>query len=96
LTKDLVRSARELRRATLKGAKQGLLFFPLEALLTCKQHAVLQGNVVTKEDREKFAQLVNSLLSEELGQLVDKIQKECPEAINELVCLASRIITTLW
>lgn len=38
---------------------------------------------VTKQDRVKFSQLVNQLSSEELGQLVDKIQRECPKALTE-------------
>jgi len=38
---------------------------------------------VTKADRVKFSQLVNQLSSEELGQLVDKIQRECPKALTE-------------
>lgn len=38
---------------------------------------------VTKEDRIKFSKLVNQLESDELGQLVDMIAKECPDALNE-------------
>jgi len=38
---------------------------------------------VTRAERLKFASLVSSLSSEQLGQLVQLIQKECPEAIND-------------
>jgi len=42
-----------------------------------------EPRTVTKADRVKFSQLVNQLSSEELGQLVDKIQRECPKALTE-------------
>jgi predicted signal transduction protein with EAL and GGDEF domain len=35
---------------------------------------------VTREDRIKFTQLGG----DELGQLVDIIQKDCPDALNEV------------
>jgi hypothetical protein len=38
---------------------------------------------VTRAERLKFASLVSGLSSEQLGQLVQLIQKECPEAIND-------------
>ncbi len=45
--------------------------------------------VVTRADQTRFATLASSLSSEELGTLVDMLQKECPEALNE-VCLIKR------
>jgi len=38
---------------------------------------------VTRAERLKFASLVSGLSSEQLGQLVQLIQKGCPEAIND-------------
>lgn len=38
---------------------------------------------VTRNDRLKFSTMVSSLTSEQLGSLVQMIQKECPEAIND-------------
>jgi len=38
---------------------------------------------VGKADRIKFSQLVNQLNSDELEQLVKKIESECPEALSE-------------
>jgi hypothetical protein len=38
---------------------------------------------ITRSDRLKFSQLINQLSSEQLGTLVEMIQKECPEALNE-------------
>lgn len=38
---------------------------------------------VSRADRLKFSQFVNQLTPEQLGTLVEMIQKECPEAINE-------------
>jgi len=37
----------------------------------------------SRADRLKLSQLVSELSSEQLGQLVEIIQKECPEALNE-------------
>jgi len=37
----------------------------------------------SRADRLKLCQLVSELNSEQLGQLVEIIQKECPEALNE-------------
>ena len=39
---------------------------------------------VTRADRLKFSSMVSSLTSEQLGSLVQMIQKECPEAINDV------------
>lgn len=38
---------------------------------------------VTRVDQTRFAQLAASLQSEDLGVVIDMIQKECPEALNE-------------
>jgi hypothetical protein len=38
---------------------------------------------VTRQDRLKFSTMVSTLTSEQLGSLVQMIQKECPEAIND-------------
>lgn len=38
---------------------------------------------VTRNDRLKFSTMVSSLTSEQLGTLVQMIQKECPESIND-------------
>jgi len=38
---------------------------------------------VSRADRLKLSQLVNQLSSDELGQLVDIIQRDCPGALNE-------------
>lgn len=38
---------------------------------------------VGKSDRIKFSQLVNQLNSDELEQLVKKIESECPQALSE-------------
>ena len=38
---------------------------------------------VTRADQTRFASLASSLTSEELGKVVDMLQKECPEAITE-------------
>lgn len=38
---------------------------------------------VTRQDRLKFSQLAIQLSGDELGQLVDILQKDCPEALNE-------------
>jgi len=38
---------------------------------------------VTRADRVKFSQLVNQLSVDELGKLVDMIQRECPQALTE-------------
>jgi len=37
----------------------------------------------SRADRLKFSQLVNQLAPEQLGTLVEMIQKDCPEALNE-------------
>jgi len=37
----------------------------------------------TRSDRLKLCQLVNQLSPEQLGTLVEMIQRECPEALNE-------------
>jgi len=41
------------------------------------------GGEVTREDRVKFSVMVAQLSGDELGQLVDIIQKESPDALNE-------------
>lgn len=41
------------------------------------------GADVSKSDRIKFSQLVNQLNSDELEQLVKKIEQECPIALTE-------------
>jgi hypothetical protein len=41
------------------------------------------ASTVTRQDRLKFSQLVNQLSSDELGQLVDQIQRDCPAALSE-------------
>lgn len=38
---------------------------------------------VTRAERLSFSSMVSSLTSEQLGSLVQMIQKECPEAIND-------------
>jgi hypothetical protein len=38
---------------------------------------------VTRGDRVTFSKLVDKLSSEELGQLVDMVQRDCPTALNE-------------
>jgi bromodomain-containing protein 3 len=38
---------------------------------------------VTRYDRVRFSQMVNQLTSDQLGVMVNMIQKECPEALNE-------------
>jgi hypothetical protein len=38
---------------------------------------------VTRGDRVVFSKLVDKLSSEELGQLVDMVQRDCPTALNE-------------
>jgi len=38
---------------------------------------------VSRAERLKMSQLVNQLSSDELGQLVDMIQRDCPGALNE-------------
>ena len=39
---------------------------------------------VSRADRVKLSLLVNQLSSDELGQLVDMIQRDCPQALNEV------------
>jgi len=38
---------------------------------------------VSRSEKVKFSQLVNQLDSDQLGEMVSIIQKECPEALNE-------------
>eukprot|EP00456_Euglypha_rotunda_P053871 TRINITY_DN4351_c0_g1_i8.p1 TRINITY_DN4351_c0_g1~~TRINITY_DN4351_c0_g1_i8.p1 ORF type:complete len:141 (+),score=36.36 TRINITY_DN4351_c0_g1_i8:122-544(+) len=38
----------------------------------------------TRQDRVKFSQLINQLSGDQLGELVELIQKECPEALTEV------------
>lgn len=42
-----------------------------------------QNRELTRAERLKFSSMVSSLSSEQLGSLVQMIQKECPEAIND-------------
>jgi len=42
-----------------------------------------EGANVTRQDRVTFSKLVDKLSSDELGQLVDMIQRDCPTALNE-------------
>ena len=39
---------------------------------------------VTRQDRVKFSQLVNQLTSDQLGHVVGVLQRQCPEALNEV------------
>lgn len=48
-----------------------------------KRRRKQDGKQVTREDRQKFGNLVKQLSVEELGNCVEKISKDCPEAINE-------------
>lgn len=41
------------------------------------------SKVVSREDRVKFGQLVRQLTNEELGNVVEKIAKDCPNAVVE-------------
>lgn len=63
---------------------------------------------VTRADRVKLSLLVNQLSSDELGQLVDMIQRDCPQALNEVSpsvcslsclsvcsCISSAVLTYL-
>lgn len=43
-----------------------------------------QNREATRNDRLKFSTMVSHLTSEQLGSLVQMIQKECPEAINDV------------
>jgi len=38
---------------------------------------------VSRSEKVKFSQLVNQLDSDQLGEMVSIIQKDCPEALNE-------------
>lgn len=48
-----------------------------------KQKRDEEQREVTRSDRLKFSQLVNQLSSEQLGHVVEIIQKQCPDALNE-------------
>jgi hypothetical protein len=48
-----------------------------------KKSVTKESNEASRADRLKFSQLVNQLAPEQLGSLVEMIQKDCPEALNE-------------
>lgn len=50
----------------------------------------VQDKEVTRNDRLKFSSLVQHLTSEQLGSLVQMIQKECAEAINDVRIIDSQ------
>jgi len=39
---------------------------------------------ITRQDRIRFSELVNQLTSEQLGQLVDMISRDCSQALTEM------------
>lgn len=47
-----------------------------------RQSSAVQRDV-TRQDRVAFSQLVNQLTAQQLGVMVNMIQKDCPEALNE-------------